>query len=461
MRTFGTILKSNPTVAKQALTFKVNPRFTEPHPPLPSTFDGRIVWKDYLSPVLDQGSCGCCYAFAGCAVLSDKYNIFTWNTDKLHLEFNPLRSAFCMIRTTDFETLVDKLKPENQEKSFKEQAKIACDGGSLYEIGYELLQSGCVETSCISIDDYTNYYKKHGYYPSCIDIEKPLGVTCADGKTAMKHWAAKSVYRFGKEFGDLEDQLKLEIWHYGPMLVGFNVFPDFLNEYDGKTIYIPKPNQESLGGHAVRLVGWGQEEQNGVTVKFWICINSWGKKWGSNGTFRIVRGNSDLQLEENNIGVTPDLGQDANDPTHESITPEDVFKVKEYIHVDAGNRYKPEEEVAIQDGKLIGDLGERNLICCNGGKNLWAYAVGGIDNLQKSIGITEMTGVHGEKLLWSDKGPFGFDTKPVYNTHLGGYSKKKKQHNYLWIIFFLVIIIIFVLLYRKLRKRYKGKKHRK
>ncbi len=27
---------------------------------LPDEFDGRIVWKDFLAPVIDQGKCGSC-----------------------------------------------------------------------------------------------------------------------------------------------------------------------------------------------------------------------------------------------------------------------------------------------------------------------------------------------------------------------------------------------------------------
>jgi cathepsin B len=31
-----------------------------------------------------------------------------------------------------------------------------------------------------------------------------------------------------------------------------------------------------LGGHAVKIVGWGVE--NGVN--YWICANSWSTSWG-------------------------------------------------------------------------------------------------------------------------------------------------------------------------------------
>ena len=56
----------------------------------------------------------------------------------------------------------------------------------------------------------------------------------------------------------------------------------------------------TIGSHAVRVVGWGEdgEDMNGnKDVKYWLCINSWGKKWGDNGTFRIRKGTNEANCE--------------------------------------------------------------------------------------------------------------------------------------------------------------------
>jgi len=45
-----------------------------------------------------------------------------------------------------------------------------------------------------------------------------------------------------------------------------------------------------LGGHAVKLIGWGVDEEG---VKYWKVVNSWNNTWGENGTFKIVRGDQD------------------------------------------------------------------------------------------------------------------------------------------------------------------------
>lgn len=41
-----------------------------------------------------------------------------------------------------------------------------------------------------------------------------------------------------------------------------------------------------MGGHAVKIIGWGKE--NGID--YWVAENSWGPYWGDNGYFKIKMG---------------------------------------------------------------------------------------------------------------------------------------------------------------------------
>lgn len=47
--------------------------------------------------------------------------------------------------------------------------------------------------------------------------------------------------------------------------------------------------------HSIVILGWGFDEE--TQTKYWICANSWGKEWGENGFFRIIRGVNDLSIE--------------------------------------------------------------------------------------------------------------------------------------------------------------------
>merc|ERR1711974_280195 len=44
-----------------------------------------------------------------------------------------------------------------------------------------------------------------------------------------------------------------------------------------------------MGGHAVKIVGWGKQ----VSEFYWIVQNSWGPGWGESGYFRIVNWHTD------------------------------------------------------------------------------------------------------------------------------------------------------------------------
>jgi cathepsin B len=42
---------------------------------------------------------------------------------------------------------------------------------------------------------------------------------------------------------------------------------------------------EELGGHAIKIMGWGTE----AGVDYWLVANSWNEDWGDKGTFKIRR----------------------------------------------------------------------------------------------------------------------------------------------------------------------------
>jgi cathepsin B len=92
--------------------------------------------------------------------------------------------------------------------------------------------------------------------------------------------------------------MQQELIKNGPFSVSFVVYSDFMTFFQTKPngIYQHKSGS-ALGGHAVKLVGWGEESGQA----YWIIANSWGVKWGNMGYFKIVRGSNDCTVESRRV----------------------------------------------------------------------------------------------------------------------------------------------------------------
>ena len=49
-----------------------------------------------------------------------------------------------------------------------------------------------------------------------------------------------------------------------------------------------------VGGHAVKLLGWGEDEAG---RPYWLALNSWSPQWGEGGFFRFARGINECEIE--------------------------------------------------------------------------------------------------------------------------------------------------------------------
>ena len=77
--------------------------------------------------------------------------------------------------------------------------------------------------------------------------------------------------------------MQSEIRSRGPILATFTIYADLYNYRSG--IY-ERTSRRNMGGHAVKVVGWGSERG----VFYWIAANSWGSRWGERGFFKIKFG---------------------------------------------------------------------------------------------------------------------------------------------------------------------------
>ena len=89
--------------------------------------------------------------------------------------------------------------------------------------------------------------------------------------------------------------------------MAFFVFSDFQQYVSG--VYRRSASARGpLGGHAVKIVGWGDEGG----VPYWLVANSWNDQWGDGGYFKIRRGSlmpgGECQIENPMINGGPVAG---------------------------------------------------------------------------------------------------------------------------------------------------------
>ena len=267
--------------------------------PLPVHFDARERWPEcaeQIGRIQNQGACGSCWAQAAVATLADRLCIAT------HGAFGARLSAQAMI---DCDAHND-----------------GCGGGYLDNAWRYLVRVGVPTEDCVP---YT--YCDNPALPNCSSPADgpPIGVPwpplpppstppappeshnphcnakelekrCADGSPMRVVHKAVSGYaaaRVGDAIG-----LQRELLRHGPVEVGLLVYLDFMHYAKG--IYRRSPlATHPLGGHAVRLIGWGEmlNETTNESIPYWLAANSWSTAWGEQGFFRIRRGTNELEIE--------------------------------------------------------------------------------------------------------------------------------------------------------------------
>lgn len=276
---------------------------------LPNTFDGSIVWKEFLTPVMNQGKCGSCWAFATTSTLADRFNI--QSIGKMNIVLSPAKLIFCGFQ--DKETR--QLKPnEISQLNVSDLENSACYGNTLYNAWKYLNLIGTNLESCVPYNTNSNINSKSKFnelttydnpssIPLCNMITGKIGDMCTnvyyDEVTGEENGDVARFYRALKVYQIKNDEkhIKYEIFKWGPVSSGMKIYPDFYTFDFKNSIYEWNGIGPLIGGHAVEIVGWGDT--------YWIVKNSWGDKWGMNGYFRIKKGICDI--ENNVMAPVPDF----------------------------------------------------------------------------------------------------------------------------------------------------------
>ncbi|VDO57009.1 unnamed protein product [Haemonchus placei] len=194
------------------------------------------------------------------------------------------------------ELIIDAEIPESCEGGYPIEAwrywvkTGICTGGS-----YES-QSGCKPYPIPPCGHHPN----QTYYGPCPTNEYDTPVCtnkCIAGyKTPYaddKHYGT-SAYNVAKTVAGIQK----EIMTNGPVEAAYTVYEDFY-QYTGG-VYTHTGGAE-VGGHAVRILGWGVDNK----TPYWLVANSWNTDWGENGYFRILRGVNECGIEHAIVAGLP------------------------------------------------------------------------------------------------------------------------------------------------------------
>lgn len=103
-----------------------------------------------------------------------------------------------------------------------------------------------------------------GKTPKCVH-------TCESGYDVPyakdKHFGAKS-YSIEKDV----EHIRQEIFENGPVEGAFTVYEDLLSYKSGVYQHV---HGKALGGHAIRILGWGVDND----TPYWLIGNSWNTDW--------------------------------------------------------------------------------------------------------------------------------------------------------------------------------------
>jgi len=150
--------------------------------------------------------------------------------------------------------------------------------------------SWCIAYSLANCDHHVP--GKYGPCPAQ-EYPTPACASSCDANTTYPTPYASDRHVFATSYSVASDptQIQQEIFSHGPVEAAFTVYEDFLAYKTGVYHHV---TGDELGGHAVKILGWGVESG----TNYWLVANSWNNDWGDNGFFKIARGTDECGIED-------------------------------------------------------------------------------------------------------------------------------------------------------------------
>jgi len=245
--------------------------------------------------VRDQSNCGSCWAFGSVEAITDRICIASKGANATHLSAEDVTSC-CKGNSEGCQGGV----PSDVYTYWTNEGIV--DGGNYGD------KSMCWAYEVAPCDHHVAKSKNpcsgDARTPKC--IHQPL---CPDNKAnfkASKH-VGHSAYSVchGSDPKACAESMKQDVYLNGPITVGFFVHKSFMSYKSG--VYKPGfwMTDPLLGGHGVKILGYGNE----AGQPYWLVANSWNTTWGDKGFFKILRGQNIGKIESAIINGGPTAGR--------------------------------------------------------------------------------------------------------------------------------------------------------
>jgi cathepsin B len=236
---------------------------------IPTSFTAAANWPNCktIGTIYDQARCGSCWAFGGVEAAADRFCIATKGT------FN---QALSFAQVVECDNAAD-----------------GCEGGSNYAVWSFLQDNGVVTNACYPY-----------YIPTCAPSQEPClnfvqTPNCWSNNTCVS--GSWTLYKIGNAYNlNSVADMQRDIMTKGPIEACFSVYEDFLHYKSG--VY-RHTSGSYLGGHCVKIQGWGEE--NGMP--YWLVNNQWTTYWGNKGQFKIARGVDECGIEDDVAAGDPQV----------------------------------------------------------------------------------------------------------------------------------------------------------
>ncbi|RZC33457.1 Peptidase C1 and/or Propeptide C1 domain containing protein [Asbolus verrucosus] len=250
---------------------------------IPESFDARQQWPHCptIQEIRDQGSCGSCWAFGAVESMSDRVCIHS--SGEVNFRFSADDLVSCCYT-----------------------CGAGCNGGFPGAAWHYWVKKGIVSGGSYGSNQGCRPYEiapcehhVNGTRPPCTGDDKTPNCkqVCEKGYNVPYN----KDRHFGKQAYSVSNnvqQIQKEIMTNGPVEGAFTVYADLLTYKSGVYQHV---KGQMLGAHAIRILGWGVENN----TPYWLIANSWNSDWGDHGLFKILRGQDHCGIESEIVAGLP------------------------------------------------------------------------------------------------------------------------------------------------------------